>query len=113
MIGISTHVLDTARGVPAADMPVVLEKQEKTGQWRVVGSTRTGRDGRCPQLVPDGEQLSAGVYRLVFDTENYYGEQGVRALYPIVQVTFLVSDQAHYHIPLLLNPNGYTTYRGS
>jgi 5-hydroxyisourate hydrolase len=114
MTGISTHVLDTARGLPAGDLPVRLEQQQPSGEWRIVLSTRTGRDGRCAQLLPQGEQLSPGIYRLVFDTESYYAREGVRGLYPVVEVTFSVRDgETHYHIPLLLSPHGYTTYRGS
>jgi 5-hydroxyisourate hydrolase len=114
MISISTHVLDTARGAPAKDVPVYLELQERSGQWRQVGSARTGADGRCTQLVGEGEKLAPGVYRLMFDTETYHAAQGIRGLYPAVHVTFHARDgEAHYHIPLLLSPYGYTTYRGS
>jgi 5-hydroxyisourate hydrolase len=114
MTHISTHVLDTARGTPARDVSVHLERHESSGQWQVVGSARTGEDGRCGELLSDGEKLSPGIYRLAFDTASYYAAQGVHGLYPIVQVTFSVRDgETHFHIPLLLSPHGYTTYRGS
>jgi 5-hydroxyisourate hydrolase len=114
MTRISTHVLDTARGAPATDVSVHLERRESSAQWRVVGSARTDQDGRCGQLLRDGEKLPAGIYRLTFDTASYYAAQGVDGLYPIVQVTFSVRDgETHFHIPLLLSPYGYTTYRGS
>jgi 5-hydroxyisourate hydrolase len=114
MMRISTHVLDTARGAPAADVSVDLERHESSGQWLVVGSARTDQDGRCGQLLRDGEKLSPGIYRLAFDTRSYYAAQGVDGLYPIVQVTFSVRDgETEFHIPLLLSPHGYTTYRGS
>ena len=113
MTGISTHVLDTARGTPARDMPVLLERQESSGDWRMIGSGRTGEDGRCGELLPHGEKLSPGIYRLAFDTGAYYSGQGVKGLYPVVQVIFSVRDaETHIHIPLLLSPHGYTTYRG-
>jgi 5-hydroxyisourate hydrolase len=111
---ISTHILDLVRGKPAADVPVRLERQDSTGDWQWLTSTRTDQDGRCPQLLPDGEDLRAGVYRLTFDTASYFASQKLVALYPVVQVAFQVHDgESHFHIPLLLSPNGYTTYRGS
>jgi 5-hydroxyisourate hydrolase len=110
---ISTHILDLALGKPASDVPVRLEKQESSG-WRGVASDRTDQDGRCSQLLPEGEELSAGSYRLSFDIASYYDTQKIQALYPVVEVTFRVRDgETQLHIPLLLSPNGYTTYRGS
>jgi 5-hydroxyisourate hydrolase len=114
MKGISTHVLDTARGTPARDLGVRLERNDTSGQWWVVGSARTGNDGRCSQLLPQGEALLPGIYRLSFDTGTYYATEGVESLYPVVQVTFSVAEaESHLHIPVLLSPFGYTTYRGS
>jgi len=111
---ISTHILDIARGKPARDVPVRLEKQDAHGDWRPLASAHTDPDGRCTQLLPEGEDLSAGVYRLVFDIVSYYAGQRVDALYPVVEITFRAREgESHFHIPLLLSPNGYTTYRGS
>ena len=111
---ISTHVLDMVIGRPAKDVPVRLEKQNSSANWRLLTSARTDQDGRCAQLLPEGENLSAGVYRLSFDTGSYYALQRVDALHPVVEVTFEARDgESHLHIPLLLSPNGYTTYRGS
>ncbi len=114
MSAISTHVLDTARGLPAGDVPVRLERQEGSGDWRLLGSARTDRDGRCAELLAAGESLRAGHYRMIFDTASYFGAQKIKGLYPAVQITFSVrAGETHFHIPLLLSPNGYTTYRGS
>ncbi len=111
---ISTHILDIARGKPATDVPVRLEKQITPGDWRLLTSARTDQDGRCAQLLPECENLSAGVYRLIFDTGSYYAVQKIAPLYPVVEVTFDARDgESKFHIPLLLSPNGYTTYRGS
>jgi 5-hydroxyisourate hydrolase len=111
--GISTHVLDMVRGTPARDVTVQLERCEGSGQWRIVGSGCTGEDGRCGQLLSQGEELSPGTYRLAFDAASYYARQGVHGLYPTVQVIFSVRDgEMHFHLPLLLSPYGYTTYRG-
>jgi 5-hydroxyisourate hydrolase len=111
---ISTHVLDVALGKPAKDVPVRLERQESAGEWRVLASSQTDGDGRCAQLLPEGEGLRAGTYRLAFDTSSYHRAQKIRGLYPVVEITFQVQDsESHFHIPLLLSPHGYTTYRGS
>jgi 5-hydroxyisourate hydrolase len=114
MSPITTHVLDTARGRPAASMHVVLEQRDAQDQWQVVGRAETDGDGRVRTLMPDGASLLPGIYRLVFETRKYFDAHGLRTLYPYVTVVFEASpDEAHYHIPLLLTPFGYTTYRGS
>lgn len=113
MTHISTHVLDISQGRPAEDVPVRLERRTEGGTWQVLTSTRTDQDGRCGQLLPAG-QLTAGEYRLTFDTEHYFSLQKVNGLYPRVEIAFHVRiEDDHLHIPLLLSPNGYTTYRGS
>jgi 5-hydroxyisourate hydrolase len=110
---LSTHILDLARGKPATGVPVRLERQDASGGWIAVNSARTDPDGRCGQLLPHGE-FPAGLYRLVFDTASYFRSSNVEALYPKVEVTFEVREgESRFHIPLLLSPNGYTTYRGS
>jgi 5-hydroxyisourate hydrolase len=109
---ISTHILDTNRGQPAADVPVQLEKHDSS-RWISLHSSRTDPDGRCSQLLPGGE-LPAGIYRLVFDTAAYFASQHIEGLYPVVEITFRVREgDSHFHIPLLLSANGYITYRGS
>lgn len=111
---ISTHVLDIARGQPARDLAVRLERRDTAGNWVALGSARTDADGRCAQLLPSEDALRAGVYRLSFNTADYHHAQKVEGLYPIVEVTFQVHDgESQFHIPLLLSPHGYTTYRGS
>jgi 5-hydroxyisourate hydrolase len=110
--GISTHVLDITQGLPAKDVAVRLERRVAAGDWRVLTSARTDEDGRCAQLLPVNEDLIPGMYRLAFDTAAYFGE--LDGLYPLVEITFQVRDgEQHFHVPLLLSPNGYTTYRGS
>lgn len=111
---ISTHTLDLTQGKPATAVPVRLEKQNSAGDWRLVAAARTDNDGRCSELLPEAEDLSAGVYRLIFDTGSYFARQKVDALYPVVEITFQAREgEQHFHIPLLLSPNGYSTYRGS
>jgi 5-hydroxyisourate hydrolase len=114
MSAITTHVLDTSRGRPAGGVPVVLEIQSGQRGWDFVGRGETDRDGRAKELVPPGHSLSEGIYRLTFDTESYFASQGVEGFYPEVFIVFAVRDAGqHYHVPLLLNAYGYSTYRGS
>ncbi len=111
---ISTHVLDIAQGKPAKDLPVRLDRRESAGEWVRLNSSRTDGDGRCGQLLPENEVLRAGLYRLAFDTASYHLAQNIEGLYPIVEITFHVREgESQFHIPLLLSPHGYTTYRGS
>ncbi len=114
MTRISTHVLDIAQGQPAEKVPVRLDRQEASGNWRSLASAHTDHDGRCAQLLSENEALTPGTYRLHFDTATYFGACKVNGLYPMVEITFQVRDgEQHFHIPLLLSPHGYTTYRGS
>lgn len=133
MSAITTHVLDTMLGKPAAGIAVRLEKQDgggwievvrtegpgapwtervadMSGPWTEVSSGVTDADGRCRDLAPD---LPVGVYRLVFDTASYFRSQRRASIYPEVSITFTCADEGHYHLPLLLSDNSYTTYRGS
>ena len=114
MSAITTHVLDTSRGGPAAGVPIELEIRDWSGGWRRVGRGATDADGRLRTLMAAGEPLVAGVYRLVFDVEKYCATVGAASFYPRVIVEFTASDgESHYHVPLLLSPFGYTTYRGT
>ena len=109
---ITTHVLDTARGLPAHGVPVVLEHATDDG-WELVGRCATDADGRGSHLVAEGIALSHGRYRLTFDTGAYFRGRGEAAFYPEVAVVFTVAGDEHHHVPLLLSPFGYSTYRGS
>jgi 5-hydroxyisourate hydrolase len=114
MSAITTHVLDTSRGRPAENVPIILEIQSATGDWEAVGEGATDKDGRLKDLLPQGQALQSGVYRLTFDTRSYYSARDSRSFYPKVSIIFEVLDASqHYHVPLLLSPYGYTTYRGS
>lgn len=114
MSAITTHVLDTSRGRPAAGVAVVLERSGGHDTWTVVGRGDTDGEGRQRSLMPDGVPLLAGWYRLTFDTKRYFEGLGVRPFFPTIAVTFLAADgEPHCHVPLLLSPFGYTTYRGT
>ncbi len=108
MSSISTHILDTARGAPAAGVRVTLEQQE-AAEWRLMGDGVTNKDGRIARFVSEGQSVAGGVYRLRFDTGAYQD-----GFFPEVVIVFTVGEGAqHYHVPLLLSPFGYSTYRGS
>lgn len=113
MSAITTHVLDTAHGRPASGVVVVLEREED-GAWREIGRGVTDADGRVKALLAPGVAMAAGEHRLSFATGDYFARQGTAAYYPEVRVAFTVADPAqHHHVPLLLSPFGYSTYRGS
>jgi 5-hydroxyisourate hydrolase len=112
--GISTHILDLTQGQPARDVPVRLERRDSSGIWRLLAAARTDQDGRCAQLLPANEALTPGLYRLGFETATYFAGGQLDGLYPLVEITFQVREgEGRFHMPLLLSPNGYTTYRGS
>jgi 5-hydroxyisourate hydrolase len=113
MGAITTHVLDTARGRPAAGVSVLLERLGGEREWHPLGSGETDVDGRLRNLTP-GDVLAPGVYRLIFDTGRYFDAHGLATLYPQVVIVFeAAAGETHYHVPLLLSPFGYSTYRGS
>jgi 5-hydroxyisourate hydrolase len=114
MSGITTHVLDTAQGRPARGVGIALERRHENGSFGEIGRGATDDDGRLRTLVPAGTHIDAGVYRLTFDTGAYYAARGETTFYPTVIVTFEIRDATqHFHVPLLLSPYGYSTYRGS
>ena len=110
MSTISTHVLDTALGKPAAGVPVTLERATDD---TVLGSGATDTDGRLRDLVPQDRAVGEGIYRLRFDVARYFAASKREAFYPEIVIVFRVTRDEHYHIPLLLSPFGYSTYRGS
>lgn len=113
MSGISTHVLDTARGCPAAGIPVSLEHMSTAG-WQVLSTGVTDADGRIKSLITVPLQGAPDRYRITFDLSDYHAQHDVDGFFPRATVEFIVQDKnAHHHVPLLLSPFGYSTYRGS
>jgi 5-hydroxyisourate hydrolase len=112
-MSISTHVLDTSAGRPADGVPVRLQRLEGDG-WVDVSRDATNADGRVAALLPPGTPASTGTFRLTFDVAAYFAARGQETFYTTVAIDFVVRDAAqHYHVPLLLSPFGYSTYRGS
>ena len=112
MSGITTHVLDTSRGAPARNMNVLVHAW-RDGAWSQIGAGNTDTDGRVAGLLPDGP-VAPGTYRLTFATGEWFAAEKVDGFYPEVTVVFAIEDgMTHYHIPLLISPYAYSTYRGS
>ncbi|HUP89563.1 MAG TPA: hydroxyisourate hydrolase [Longimicrobiales bacterium] len=108
---ITTHILDTALGKPAANVGVTVEQMDAYGAGHPVAQGRTDADGRIKDLL---KEVQPGRYRLIFETGAYFLETKREGFYPEVTVTVEIRDaNQHYHVPLLLNPFGYSTYRGS
>ena len=110
---ITVHVLDTSRGKPAAGVAVILEQADGK-EWRELAKGKTDGDGRIETLLPKSKPLSAGIYRATFESGAYFAQSKTKTFYPRITVLFEVVDpKENYHIPLLLSPFGYSTYRGS
>jgi len=113
MSAITTHVLDLKSGLPARGVAVRLEIQGQ-GRWTALGDRVTDDDGRVRDFIAQGARVDSGLYRLTFRTGDYFRAQGTPAFHPEVVVSFEIADPArHHHVPLLISPFGYTTYRGS
>jgi len=109
---LTTHVLDTSLGKPGKDISIRLQIPVN-GVWQTIAQGITNSDGRVGDLLPSQKKLAYGNYKIVFDTGNYFASQKIKGFYPEVEIQFIVFDDAHYHVPLLINPFGYSTYRGS
>jgi 5-hydroxyisourate hydrolase len=111
-MGLSTHILDTALGRPAANVSLTLS-QLVANAWQGIGTGHTDPDGRCKTLLGNNP-LEPATYKIHFATADYFAAQNLPTLYPYIEIIFTVADPAeHHHIPLLLTANGYTTYRGT
>ena len=111
---ITTHVLDTTSGKPGAGIAVVLERKTHTSGWQAIGEGMTDMDGRSNDLLSTRDAFLPGHYRLIFEIGPYFLLQSLECFFPQVTISFVVKDaQQHYHVPLLVSPFGYSTYRGS
>ena len=114
MSGITTHILDTTSGRPGAGIPVVLERKTHSAGWQAIAEGITDINGRIDDLLSPRDVFLPGHYRLIFEIGPYFLLQSVECFFPQITVSFVVKDpMQHYHVPLLLNPFGYSTYRGS
>ena len=114
MSSITTHILDTSQGCPGANILVRLEQQKTDESWWELSSETTDNDGRIIDFLVEENVLGTGIYQIIFEIAPYFENQGISFFYPEIVIRFLVSHpEQHYHIPLLLSPFGYSTYRGS
>jgi 5-hydroxyisourate hydrolase/2-oxo-4-hydroxy-4-carboxy-5-ureidoimidazoline decarboxylase len=109
---ITTHVLDTAVGLPGKNISIRLQAK-RNNIWQTIAQGITNNDGRIPDLLPQERNLKPATYKMIFDTGSYYANQNLKTFYPEVEIQFTSFDETHYHVPLLINPFGYNTYRGS
>lgn len=112
MSQLTSHILDTTKGKPAAGVTVVLYIGENDS-WTEMKRGKTNADGRINDLLRDDIVLQKGIYKLRFETKDYFDSRSIPTFYPYVEIVFDITTEEHYHIPLLLNPFGYSTYRGS
>ncbi len=110
---LSSHILDIATGMPAANVKIALHQQTAEGSWKLVEEKLTDANGRVKDFLPQSAAKHRGIYKLVFYTKPYFEKQNVPSFFPFVEVVFELKDDAHYHIPITLSPYGYSTYRGS
>ena len=112
MSQITTHVLDTTKGKPAVGITVVLYIGQND-EWTEITRGKTNEDGRISDLLPKETVLQIGIYKLRFETKDYFDKSAIPTFYPYVEIIFDIQSAEHYHVPLLLNPFGYSSYRGS
>lgn len=112
MSQVTTHILDTSSGKPAPDVAVSLFRQQEQ-VWSGIAEGMTNKDGRITDLLAKDVIIPAGIYKLRFETKLYFESRDIISFYPFIEVVFYINDSEHYHVPLLLNPFGYSTYRGT
>ena len=113
MSALTTHVLDLALGAPARGVAVTLERLD-AGAWTTIAERHTDHDGRVQDLLPEGQPPALGTYRLTFGVADYFHQLGMMTFFTEVPVVFVIRDpERHHHVPLLVSPYGYSTYRGS
>ncbi len=110
---LSTHILDISKGTGAPNVEVELRKQDNTNQnWLYVDKKMTDDKGRIKELLPMNTS-NIGVYKLIFKTKPYFANNKQESFYPFIEVVFEIKDNEHYHVPITLSANGYSTYRGN
>jgi len=112
MIKITSHILDTSKGKPAEGITLILY-HGGNDEWKEISRSITNADGRTPSALNNDPSLQNGIYKIRFETKDYFDKESIPTFYPFIEIIFEIKDAAHYHIPLLLSPFGYSTYRGS
>jgi len=112
MSQLTTHILDTTKGRPVAGVTIILYNNAN-GNWTEMARGKTNEDGRIKDLLPEEKKLEKGIYKLRFETKDYFSKESIQTFYPFIEIIFDIQTAEHYHVPLLLTPFGFTTYRGS
>jgi 5-hydroxyisourate hydrolase len=112
MSQITTHILDTTKGRPAPGVSIILYSHANDS-WAEMIQGKTDENGRIKDLLQEEKILEKGIYKLRFETKEYFNKQGIQTFFPFIEIVFDIQSSEHYHVPLLLNPFGYSTYRGS
>lgn len=112
MSQITAHILDTTKGRPVAKVPAILWHQHQD-EWKEIARGTTDDNGRISAMLPHDKILENGIYKMKFFTREYFDQYSIQTFYPYIEIIFEISSAEHYHIPLLVSPFGYTTYRGS
>ena len=112
MTKITSHILDTSKGKPAEGVTIILY-EGGNDEWKEISRTSTNSDGRAPALTENLHELQPRIYKLRFETKDYFDKSRISTFYPYVEIVFEITASEHYHVPLLINPFGYSTYRGS
>lgn len=110
---LSTHILDINKGEPARGVKVELYKISDASEWVKIDSATTDMNGRIATFLQEGKKDNRGIYKLIFYVEPYLKSEGQKSIYPFIEIVFKIEDDVHYHIPLTLSANGYSTYRGN
>ena len=110
-MNLTSHILDTSKGRPAEGITIILYLGGND-EWKEIARTKTDKDGRSPGGINTAD-LQEGIYKLRFETKDYFDKEQIATFYPYVEIVFEITNAEHYHVPLLLNPFGYSTYRGS
>ena len=113
MSQITTHILDTTAGKPVRGVTIVLYQQQNDGEWKEVSKGITNEDGRIPDLLAKDFVLPFGIYKMKFETKEYFDTQFIPSFYPYIEIIFEITTIEHHHIPLIVSPFGYSTYKGS
>lgn len=110
---LSTHILDINKGRPASGVEVELFKMSDSSEWTRIDGETTDSNGRIANFLKEGKEDNKGVYKLVFYVAPYIEKEGQESIYPFIEIVFKIDEDVHYHIPLTLSANGYSTYRGN
>lgn len=110
---LSSHILDVSTGQPVPNVIMKLQKLNNNDSWSTISSQKTDENGRVKEMLPYGKANNNGIYKLIFETNSYFESKKIDTFYPFIEVIFEIKDQQHYHVPIIISPFGYSTYKGN